>query len=482
MKYIKPEEAGISSDNIREYLDRLEKGDLSTHNIILMRGNDILFEKYWKPFHKNFLHRMYSVTKSFVGIAIGFLEQDGVLSLDDKIVDYFPEENKNQSDENMKKQTIRDMLQMRTSRQGYFWFGDRPKDRVDLYFNNDKITNSREPGGEFIYDSDGSFVMGALVEKLTGKKLLEYLREKCLDKIGFSKEAYMLSCPGGWSWGDSALMCKPTDLLKFARFLLNYGKWDGEQLLNEEYIRTATSKLVDNYYMGYGYQIWKAADDSFTFFGMGSQYAVAVPGKDIIMEYNGDDQGRDVRSVIFDNFFELIVHPAKDAPLPENPAAEKALEERTSDLKLAYAKGEKETPVAEKINGVTYKLSENPMGITKMRIVLDGANSRLEYTNAQGEKTLYFGICENAFGDFPQEGYSNEVGSVRTKGFYYKCAASAAWQAPNVLFLKVQVIDIYFGRLDIVLTFEGDEIKVKMQKAAEDFLDEYKGEATGTAE
>ena len=101
------------------------------------------------------------------------------------------------------------------------------------------------------------------------------------------------------------------------------------------------------------------------------------------------------------------------------------------------------------------------------------------YENAQGEKALEFGICENSFGLFPQEGYSREVGSVPAHGNFYKCAASAAWTDERTLSLVVQIIDEYFGRLWIDLIFDGDNVAVKMRKSAEDFLDEYSGEGTG---
>lgn len=79
MKYVTPESVGICSNNIKEFICRLEERGLATHNVILARGNNIFFEKYWAPFHKDFMHRMYSVTKSFVALAIGFLEQDGLI-------------------------------------------------------------------------------------------------------------------------------------------------------------------------------------------------------------------------------------------------------------------------------------------------------------------------------------------------------------------------------------------------------------------
>ena len=85
-----PENVGIKPQKIKEFIEVLEKTGLSTHDIIIARGGKVAFETYWKPFHKDRLHRMYSVSKSFVSGAVGFLIGEGKLSLSDKIVDLLP--------------------------------------------------------------------------------------------------------------------------------------------------------------------------------------------------------------------------------------------------------------------------------------------------------------------------------------------------------------------------------------------------------
>ena len=348
MNYITPEQAGISSENIREYIEMLENNRLTTHSVIMMKGNDIFFEKYIEPFHKDFLHRMYSVTKSFVTLAVGFAMQDGLLKLDDKISEYFPEEMKNQHDENMQNQTIRHMLMMSTAKTPVDWFKERTDDRVRFYFENQGY--SRPSGTTYEYDSSGSFVLCALVERLTGKSFIDYLREKLFDKIGVSKEAYCLKCPGGHSWGDSALLCTSLDLLKTARFVMNKGMWNGERILDAEFIEEAVSKRIDNGKIGdyehdsfgYGYLFWRTFDNSYFFNGMGCQFAICVPDKELIFVYNGDNQGKQhAKKEIIDNFFNLIARKISVTPLPENPVNQKKLKEYTDTLKLAAAKGEK---------------------------------------------------------------------------------------------------------------------------------------------
>lgn len=486
MNYTLPEKEGISSVNIKEYIDFLEEKHISTHNMIMARGNNIFFEKYWEPFCPEFLHRMYSITKSIVSLAVGFAEQDGLLNLDDKIVEYFEKEAEQsaQVDENVKKQTIRNMLMMSTAKSPIHWFSKVKGDRVRCYFENEKP--SREPGIRFEYDSCGSFVLCALVERLTGMELMDYMRIKLFDKIGVSKEAYCLKCPGGHSWGDSALICQPRDLLLIARFVMNKGRWNDEQLLNEEYITAATSKQIETWEVmaekcvsfGYGYQIWRTYDNSYMFYGMGCQFAICVPDKDIIFIYNGDNQGYvGAEDIIIENFFKFIARTASETPLEPNPEAEGMLKQ---PMKLMVARGEAHSDLQDKINGVVFKLQPNPMNITEMSLFFLEDHCHFHYINAQGEKSLPFGMLKNVFDYFPQEGYSDQVGSEWTTGHYYRCATSAAWIGEKRLHIKVQIIDQYFGRMDIILDFSDEtRVDINITKTAEYFLDEYFGSAIG---
>ena len=486
MEYSTPEKQGISSEDILEYIKTLENARLATHDLLIMRGGKLIYEGYWKPFTPDFKHRMYSVTKSFVAIAIGFLEQEGKLSLDDKISKYYEEELRNQPDMNMHNQTIRHMLMMSTAKVERSWFAAKPEDRVKFYFENDK-KESRPSGTLFQYDSTGSFVLGALAEKLSGMSLKDYLYSRLFEKIGVSKETYFLQCPGGYSWGDSALLCTPRDLMLVAQFMMNKGKWGGEQILNEKFVTDATSCMIPNALLnddefdtqGYGYLIWRTIDNSFFFNGMACQFAVCVPDKDIILVYNADNQGKTyAKKVIFENFFNLIVRRAKEAPLPENKEGENKLSEYTSGLKLMSVHGEKTSPLTKEISEKMFVLDENPMGISKISFTFNENGGIMRYTNAQGDKELPFSMCENTFTEFPQDGYSNICGT-KPGNKRYKCAVSAAWESPQHLTIKAQIIDTYFGVLDMHFGFRDNLIGIRMYKVAEDFLNEYEGFAGG---
>jgi len=486
MNITTPESRGIRSKDILAYVKFLESHHYAMHSILVARGEDIVFEHYTKPFDADFCHRLYSVTKSFVSLAIGFCVQDGLLSLDERICKLFPKESAHITDENILSQTVRDMLMMKTAKTCKNWFLHECKDRVEHYFTN--YVNPRPAQSFWEYDSTGSFVLGALVERLTGKRLMEYLREKCLDKIGFSKEAKCLSCPGGHSWGDSAFIAKPRDLLYMARFVMNGGSWNGEQLLNEAYIKEAVGNRSANYpkastdydKQGYGYQFWRTNGNAYASFGMGGQVAVMFPDKDIILVTTADIQGTDFGFAhIVDGFVNLVYKNAGE-PMPDSDVHSELLA-YCSALRLSEAVGDPYSLTEAKVDGVTYNLEPNRMGIKRFKFTFSDDGGVFSYTNAQGDKELEFGRVGygNKYGMFPEEGYTKDIGMVSEPGHKYKCAASAAWKDANTLSLRVQIIDDYFGNMTANFTFKEGGVSVEMKKTAEAFLDEYWGTAVG---
>lgn len=482
-KTVTPESVGVDSKNLFKLIKRLNA--LHMHSFLVARGNDIFCECYWKPFNKDFNHRMYSVTKSFVSVAIGLCVEDGLLELDDPIIEYFPEKIKKEPGEYLKKQTIRDMLTMTTVGFCQDWFKEKPYDRTEFYLND---PNKKHPSGTlWEYDSAGSQVLSSLVEKITGKSLFDFLNERIFTKLDAFKNATILKTPNGDSWGDSALICTPRDLLAFARFVLNYGVYEGERLMNEGYLKEATARHKDNapsahrdsLHRGYGYQFWRAPNDGFAFVGMGDQLAVCVPGKDLIFVCTADNQGSSFsRELIMNGFYEYIVDEISDTPLPENENNSKMLDSLINSLELYCEYGFIDSPYREIINGVTYECEENQMGIKNFRF--DFANDKegtLTYENENGTMVLPFKINSNYFGKFPEEGYSNEYGSLRTQdGFKYDCATSADWTQTDKITVFSQIIDKYFGNVTFSFYFKDDLAFLRCEKTAEDFLWQYSGD------
>lgn len=327
-KCITPEEAGIPSAAVEQFVRALERHGLVMHSLLLGKGDDLFCEGYWAPFGPSFCHRMYSQTKSYVGIAILLLAAEGKLGLDDPIVPYFAEKADAPLPPALQAQTVRNMLTMETACRSPYWFETSDPDRTHEYFNASQIC--RPPGSMWEYDSPGSQVLAALVEKLSGRPLLAYLREKIFSHLGTFQTAEMLQTPSGDTWGDSALLCTTRDMFSFARLLANGGRHNGVSLIPPEAVAAATAAQVSNHTngfsdhraQGYGYQIWHTRGGGFAFFGMGGQYTIYRPAQDITLVCTGDNQGFEgAVPILFALFEELIIERA-GAPLPPAPATQ----------------------------------------------------------------------------------------------------------------------------------------------------------------
>lgn len=486
---ITPEMAGVSSAKVAELIEMLNKRNMAMHSLLMMRGDKLFAEYYWAPFNKDFCHRMYSQTKSYTSVAIGLLAEEGKIDLDRPIAEYFPEKIDIELPRHLKNQTVREMLTMTTVGECGRWFSVKEDlDRTHFYLNYNRTEESTHAAGtSWAYDSAGSQVMASLVEKMSGMSLFDYLNEKIFRHLGTFKTATILKTRNGDSWGDSALVCTSRDMMSFARFVMNYGVWNGKRLMNEEYLRAATAKQVDNtewsfgngaYHHGYGYQIWRTEQNGFAFNGMGCQLTVCLPDRDLIFVCTADTQGIGHASeVITNGFYDIIVNNMKDEALPADKSAEAALDAATKDLALISIKGKEDSPMRAAIDGAVYECDENAMGWKKFSFSFKNATEgELHYTNAQGDKVLPFGVNHNVFGKFPELGYSNDNGGLKTTdGFMYDDAVSLAWLEDSKIGMKVQIIDRYFGNANFFFGFKGDDVTVRMMKSAEDFLDEYEG-------
>lgn len=481
-----PESVGISSQNVIAFLQTLEKYKLNTHSVLMARGNKIFAEAYYAPFTEQTKHRMYSVSKSFTAIAVGLAEQNGLLSLDDKMIEYFPEYREGKADSLFEETTIRDLLTMRScvaDKTADYW--GKP-DRVKAYFD---LVPNQIPGTNFSYDSTGAFLLGCIVERVTGKPFMEYLKENILEDIGFSKDAYCLISPGGHSHSDSGVMCTSRDLLTFARFVMNGGRWNGKCYINEAFMKAAVSKQTDNDITctvtgygnyGYGYLIWKAPKDGFAFVGMANQLVICDPKTDFIFVMTAENMGSEqpARMLIYHELYQSIVEKLAES-FSENLQAYSLLKAYCSEQKMIALTCGVDSNIESVISGRMYNLSPNPMGISSVKITIDGDRGEMEYWNEDGCNRIGFGMGHNEFGHFPGKKRIGMTASVYEDGAY-ACAASAVWCEQSKLHILVRVIDTYMGTLSVVISFADNKISLTMKKFAQRILDGLDGCAYGT--
>jgi CubicO group peptidase (beta-lactamase class C family) len=473
-----PESLGIPSSAIISFIERIDREQTCMHGFLLLRKGKIAAEAYWAPYTENSMHRMYSVSKSFVALAVGLMVDEGKISLDDQVVKFFKDKAPEDIHPYLSQTTIRDLLMMATphSENSYTRYD---KDWAATFFSK---TPSHPPGTIFSYDTAATVILNTIVERISGVPFLEYMRDKLLDPIGFSRDAWCIKTPEGTSWGGSGVICRLRDMAKLAYVCMNKGRWEDKQLISEEYIRAATSKQIDNSIQGshgYGYQIWMNEDSGFAFRGMGSQFAFCFPDKDFLFACIADTQGAGPTGTgIEDCFREEILRKISNVALPDDPDTNELLKNRMKDLKVLPQRGKMTSSFEAKVNGKWYSMNENPMGITRMRLIFKGDEGIWEYKNASGDHQIRFGIGKKVRGPFPETHYFGErIGTA--SGECYDCLASAAWVEEHKLNMLIYITDIYLGTLKITLSFRGDQISIFMTKVAEWFLDEYQGFAGG---
>lgn len=313
-KKSRPEICGIPAQAIEQFEALLEKQRVRIHGYMMLSGKNIVAERYYAPYTKDSLHRMYSVSKSFTALAIGLLIKKGIVSLDDKICDHFPEKLPEEGAHPWcQEMTIRDMLTMRTCHGSTTFKRYGLKDWTESFF---RVEPDHIPGTVFSYDTSSSHVLAALVEKLTGMKMLDFMRQEMLDELGFSKEAYMIPDPVGVSQGGSGMMSTLRDMACVAYLCNQYGVLDGKELLPVDFMKEATANQVPtdlnaklDEQFGYGFFFWMPREEGFTFFGMGGQLAVCFPKYDFCYVTMADVIGSPCGVQLLHDCFYQTVYP-----------------------------------------------------------------------------------------------------------------------------------------------------------------------------
>lgn len=393
LKRISPEQAGVDPKNLTAFFKEVADPEMGLNSFVAVRNGSIIGEAYWAPYAKEKPHVLYSASKSFTGLSALFAAQDGLLSLEDRVVDFFPERLPAKHCENMEKMRIRDLLTMSTGfeKDPHDFDWPRPDDilatgphcchnGVELP-RNDWIRNffhhyvAYEPGTEFVYCTHGSFMLSCCVEKAVGMNVSAYMNEKLFKPLGIG-EPFWEANPDGHTVGGWGLMLTAEQLALVGQWMLQKGKWNGVQLLDEKWIEEASSvqMLIGNtkedHIAGYGYQMWIGEEYGTYFFrGAFGQILAIVPEKNMAFAYTGAN-GKPERQKIWEAIVKYIIEPAKDEKLVENTVAQAALDEITAEMNIPVQQGEDpmQHPELTAFGGKRFVFGDNRLNYTSAAV------------------------------------------------------------------------------------------------------------------
>ena len=259
-----PEAQGVASATVLEFVQALDRID-GLHGVVVVRHGQVIAEGWWAPYDAGHQHMLYSLSKSFTSSAVGLAIAEGKLSLDDEVLKFFPNDAPTNPSVNLKAMRVRDLLIMSTGHQ------DEPPTAQDVVSPKSFLAQPvpHLPGTHFKYNTAASFMLSAIVQKVTGQTVLEFLRPRLFAPLGFEQPVWDTNFQG-ISLGGYGLRVRTEDIAKFGQLYLQHGSWQGKQLLPAEWVAMATARQTSNgsnpdsdWNQGYGFQFWRCRHGAF---------------------------------------------------------------------------------------------------------------------------------------------------------------------------------------------------------------------------
>ena len=386
----KPEKYGISSENLLHMVHELETFVEDIHSMSVVCDNDVIFSKCISPYTEESMQMLHSFSKSLNSIAVGIAISEGKLKLDDLVVDHFREYLPEKYDKRIEQLTVRNLLTMAAnSCRLSTCFRGVTSSWITHYFTYEL---PHDPGTAFQYDTGASYMLSSLVSKTMHKNVLALMKERVFEPMGIT-DVDWLESPEGNTVGGWGLYLKTPDIAKIAILLANMGKWNGQQLIPEEYLKEATRKQIDTPeekypVCGYGYQYWITADHSFGVYGAFGNVIVVNQEKKLAVAVTAgasDKHGnpnRLISKIVNEKLFVLTTRKM----LEENEKAEEQLENYVDHLSLPFPTGKENSNQEDTWFGKTIVFEENEQGISSMKIDREGKNKLLISFQLKDEK------------------------------------------------------------------------------------------------
>ncbi|GEO20057.1 serine hydrolase domain-containing protein [Cyclobacterium qasimii] len=291
--YSTPSEENFDAQGVLSFLDKVENSEHELHSLMVLRRGKVIAEGWWDPYGPKLKHTMYSVSKTYTASGIGFAVSEGLVSVEDQVIKFFPKSLPTDVSENLKQLKIKHLLTMSVGHAKDYTFSIVRTEDWAKSFLAVPIVN--EPGSQFVYNTVATYMLSAIVQKVSGQTLIDYLRPRLFQPLGIKGVDWEKS-PQGINTGGYGLRVKTEDMAKLGQLFLQNGNWDGKQILPESWINEARNlKILQNpnasreekaksdWLQGYGYQMWRSRHDSYRADGAYGQYILVLPKQEAVI-------------------------------------------------------------------------------------------------------------------------------------------------------------------------------------------------------
>ncbi len=452
-----PEAQGIPSSAILGFVDAVEKDPGNIHSFMLLRHGNVVSQGWWDPYEPDRQHMLYSLSKSFTSTAVGFAVAEGLLTVDDRVIDYFSDDLPPDISDNLAAMRVHDLLTMTTGHAEDTLIHVREQEDGNWARAFLSLPVEYEPGTHFLYNSGATYMLSAIVQQLSGQTLVDYLTPRLFEPLGIQDPVWE-TCPRGINTGGWGLSLATDDIARFGQFCLQQGKWQGQQLLSAEWVSAATSFQVPNagsgmgdndddslndWAQGYGYQFWRCRHNVYRGDGAFGQFCIVMPDQDAVLAITS---GVEVMQSVLDQVWVHLLTAMSDDPLPEDVAAQQALHAKLSGLTLPFPEGAESSALAAKVSGQHYQTEPNQQGINGLSFVFAGDKSVLTF---EKEGTAHRIVAGNQTWRKGVTSLENEVPSA--------IAAAGAWVDEETYCMRVHFIQTPYY-LTFTCRYSGDSL------------------------
>lgn len=449
-----PERQGISSAAVLDFVETADREIDAMHSFMLVRNGHVVAEGWWAPYDAESPHVLFSLSKSFTSTAVGLAIAEGKLRIDDPVLKFFPDEAPAEPSDNLRAMRVHDLLRMSTGHQeeprlpwdGSSWVRAFLAHPVPF-----------KPGTHFLYNTPATYMLSAIVQKVTGETVLDYLRPRLFEPLGIEDPQWGTS-PEGITLGGYGLSVRTEDIARFGQLYLQKGTWNGRQLIPAAWVEAATALQTANgsnpesdWDQGYGYQFWRSRHGLYRGDGAFGQFCIVMPEQNAVVAITSGV--RDMQAVM-NLVWEKLLPAMTDGPLPENPAARQQLAAKLASLTVKPVSGQATSPLAATVSGKEYVFPENPRGIEAVRFDFGGSEPALVVRASGGESRIPFAAGAWKKG---RSRFVNGVGGYDATSAEHAVAGSGAWTADDVFTLKLALYETPF-HTTMAFRFDGDRL------------------------
>jgi CubicO group peptidase (beta-lactamase class C family) len=456
-----PEQQGISSADILAFVEAADKDIDAMNSFMLIRHGHVVAEGWWSPYDRDTPHMLYSLSKSFTSTAVGLAISEGKLSLDDQVLKFFPEDAPAEPSVNLRAMRVRDLLRMNTGNQSEapILAGDPTKANNSWSKTFLAHPVPFKPGTHFLYNSPGTYMLSAIVQKVTGMTVVDYLRPRLFEPLGLRDPKWITS-PQGITAGAYGLSVRTEEIARFGILYLQKGRWNGKQLIPASWVEQATSMQTSNgsaptsdWDQGYGYQFWRSRHNSFRGDGAFGQYCMVLPEMDaVVVITSGVRDMQQVMNLVWDKLLPTM----KPGRLPENATARRQLESRLAGLAVKLPRAAATSSLAASISGKWYEFAENDRGIKAVSLDFNSSSPALIVQTANGETRTPIGMNSWARS---RGSFTNGLDHFLSVPENPLVAASGAWSGENTFTVKIVLYETPFYST-VNFKFEGNRMLI----------------------